>query len=382
MGRMKRILLFLPDLIGGGAQRTAINIATHLDSKKWDPLLVLGDRKGPYTSLLKPGLSTVDLQCERVRSALRPLARAIRAHRPDLLFAPYPDADAALALARAFARYPCPLVLRESNFRSIKGGSWGNLKNRLIRWSYHRADRVVALSDGVREDLIRRYGLQENRVVTIYNPVELDRIAAMADQGVPEPLFAPPGMEDHLTVIGVGRLVHQKGFDLLIRAVASLKDLRVRLILLGEGRARDELLQLAREMGVAERVMIPGFQDNPYAWMRKADLFVLSSRWEGFGHVIVEAMASGVCVLAARCPSGPEEIITDGVDGRLCAPDSVEDLARSIDHLLKRPEERARMADEARRAAARFDAKSIVRRYEAVFEEALAGSHRPFSPPS
>ena len=142
--------------------------------------------------------------------------------------------------------------------------------------------------------------------------------------------------------------------------------------ILGEGSERGPLLDLADKQGIRNVVSIPGFKKNPYAWMKRADLFVLSSRWEGFGHVIVEAMACGVPVLATRCRSGPDEIITDGADGRLCRPESVDDLAEKIGFLVDNPLERKRLAEAGLVSANRYDTGIIVKQYENMFKRLFA----------
>ena len=364
------VLVFLPDLIGGGAQRTAVNIVNHLGAS-FRASLVIGNSDGPYDRLIQDHVRVIDLGRRRVRDCIRPLAGVLRKESPKVLFSPYPDANVALALANRLSRSRLPIVVRESNNRSAREARWGWLKDRLVRWSYRGADKVVALSKGVARDLMKRYALSPEKVVTIYNPVDLEEIERLSHEPSGETQEEGNTSSKTLKVVSVGRLVRQKGFDLLIRAFASIADREARLVLIGKGECREALIRLAEDLGVADRVSLPGFQLNPYPWMKGADLFVLSSRWEGFGHVIVEAMACGVCVLATRCPSGPDEIITDGVDGMLCDPDSVENLARRIDDLLKRPEERARLSQRGKETVRRFDARRITSQYEDVFREVL-----------
>jgi glycosyltransferase involved in cell wall biosynthesis len=365
---MRSILFFLPDLNGGGAQRTVVNLVNHMDRESFRPLLVLGSSKGPYREAVRADVAVAELGKERVRSAVLPLARRIRALDPDALFAPYPDADVALWMAREMAMCKKPMVLRESNHRTAEDVDWGFLKRHMVQRAYRRADRVVALSEGVRQDLLQRYGLRPEVVRTIYNPVDLESIRKRCLESPPPDAFQGV-KEGTLRLIGIGRFVRQKGFDLLIRAVSVLREQPIHVTLLGEGPERGSLSRLAEELGIGHLVAMPGFQENPFAWMRQADIFVLSSRWEGFGHVIVEAMACGVPVVAASCLSGPDEIITDGTDGILFAPESVERLAESILRLLKKPEERKRLSAAGVQRAECFDARRVVREYEHLIGE-------------
>ena len=170
----------------------------------------------------------------------------------------------------------------------------------------------------------------------------------------------------------VGALEYQKGHDLLIRALGQLGHIPLRLKIVGDGSEKSRLVRVAEDLGVSERVAFFPFQQNPYASMARADLFVLPSRWEGFGHVVAEAMACGVPVLAARCPAGPDEIITDGVDGSLCAPNSTSALAHHIEKLWGEPSTRERYAAAGRESVKRFDVRSIVPEYERLFLEVSA----------
>ena len=368
---MTRILFFLKSLSGGGAERTVLNVVNHLDRTRFEPVLALSSASGPYMSLLRDDVRVEELGGSRVRYGIWALARAIRRLRPALAFATLQQGNVALQLAAALSVTGVRTVLRESNYQSLPGVRRPWARERAVRWAYGRASHVVALSNGVNEDLRARYGVSAKRVVTIYNPVEIEEIGHLA-AAEPEGGAPPPGGGFH--VVGAGRLTRQKGFDLLIRALARLDAVPWRLTLLGDGPDRGALEDLARTLGVGERVSMPGFVDNPYAWMARADLFVLSSRWEGFGHVIVEAMACGTAVLATRCPAGPDEIITDGVDGRLCAPDSVEALAQALEALAGAPEERRRLAEAARSSCRRFDVAVIVPEYERLFESVAGGS--------
>ena len=178
---------------------------------------------------------------------------------------------------------------------------------------------------------------------------------------------------DRCRIVAVGKLERQKGFDLLIRAASRLH-LPWTLLILGEGSEKDRLRRLGDDLGVSDRVHLPGFVRKPFPYVAAADLLVLSSRWEGFGHVITEAMACGTPVLATRCPSGPDEIIEDGADGRLCEPASVEALAWNMDDLLRSPEIRRAYAQAAARSVVRFDAPTVVRQYEALFADLVATS--------
>jgi glycosyltransferase involved in cell wall biosynthesis len=251
------------------------------------------------------------------------------------------------------------LVIRETNSHRARGDI-GLLRRWLTRIGYPRADAVVALSEGVREELIADYGLAAASVVTIHNPVELDALTATARQTV-----APPVIKDGRWIMGVGRLIRQKGFDRLIRAVADLKRPDVRLVLVGEGPDREALTAQARELSVP--LLMPGFVRQPMHWLAHADLFVLSSRWEGFGHVIVEAMAAGAPVISFDCPHGPRDIIETGVNGLLVPDGDEAALTAAMARVLDDRDLAERLAKAATNSAARFSSAGIADQYLKLF---------------
>jgi glycosyltransferase involved in cell wall biosynthesis len=190
--------------------------------------------------------------------------------------------------------------------------------------------------------------------------VEVEALAAEARQ-----MSAQPVAKDGRWIMGVGRLIRQKGFDRLIRAVAALNRPDVRLVLVGEGPDRDALAAQARDAGVT--LLMPGFVRQPMHWLGAADLFVLSSRWEGFGHVIVEAMAAGAPVIAFDCPHGPRDIVTNRVDGLLLPDGDEEALTRAMAELLDDRDLADRLGTAATRNAARFSSARIADQYLNLF---------------
>jgi len=186
----------------------------------------------------------------------------------------------------------------------------------------------VAVSRGVADDLARLTGLPREKIQVIYNPVVTPELFVKAEEPLGHPWFAagePP------VILGVGRLHEAKDFQTLIRAFALVRKKRVaRLVILGEGEERPKLEALVRELGLEEEVALPGFVDNPFKYMKRAGVFVLSSQWEGFGNVLVEAMACGTPVVSTACPSGPEEILENGRWGRLVSVGDVDALAEAI----------------------------------------------------
>jgi glycosyltransferase involved in cell wall biosynthesis len=357
-----RILCFLPDLGGGGAQRTLINLAASFKLAGHDVILGAAQADGPARAWIDASVEMVAVGSGQLRNALFPLAKLLRERRPDVVLSSVLDANIVAAAARVFAGTPrSGLVVRETNSQRARDDI-GAVRRRLARHAYRSADAVVALSEGVRRELIEDFALRSDRVVTIHNPVEFDTLVEEAKAAPP-----PPAKKDGLWIMGVGRLLRQKGYDRLIRAVASLQRPDVRLVLVGEGPDRAALQTQADELGIGDRLIMPGFVRQPMQWLAAADLFVLSSRWEGFGHVIVEAMAAGAPVIAFDCPHGPRDIIRNGENGIL-VPDADETaLTAAISELLDNRDRAMAFATRAKADAVRFSSATIAAQYLKLF---------------
>jgi glycosyltransferase involved in cell wall biosynthesis len=365
-----RILFFLPDLDGGGSQRTLVNLAGALPRDRFTAILAAGRTDGPARDWLANHVPLVDLNAPRLRWTLAPLRVRVLRERPHVLFSSMPDANVVAFFAVAGLRSRPGLILREANSHRHRG-DLGWLRRKLIGWAYSRADAVVALSEGVREELVEDCALNPERTVTIHNPVDVAGIAAatkVVKDSIQEVSSNGP------LIVGCGRLHWQKGFDLLIKAFANLDDVKTRLVILGEGPERDALEALARSRGVADRVLMPGFESHPEKWLAQAALFVLPSRWEGFGHVLVEALAAGVPVVSARAPHGPADILDDGETGLMVPTGNAEALGAAIDRLLLDKGLRGRLVEAGRKTAERFSLSVIAGRYGDLIED-VAGKN-------
>jgi glycosyltransferase involved in cell wall biosynthesis len=240
----------------------------------------------------------------------------------------------------------------------------------LIHRVYPRADAIVAVSNGVAADLSRFADLPRSRMVTIYNPMVNAELLEKAKAPVDHPWFAPGAPP---VILGAGRLERQKDFPTLLKAFARVcTQRRARLIILGEGREEGRLRALARGLGVASEVDLPGFTVNPYAYMARAAIFVLSSAWEGLPLVLAEAMACGCPVISTDCPSGPAEILHRGAYGPLVPVGDHEAMADAIASMLDQPPDRERL----RARAAEFSVERAARLYLDLIFEAESGVQR------
>ena len=338
MGKEK-VALFLPSLRGGGAERVMVNLARGFSEKGLDVDLVLAKAEGPYLSQVPPEVRVIDLHSSRVLASLPHLVRYLRRERPQAILSAMDHANIVAIWARKLARVQSRVVVtvhntlsrattNSSNFR-------GRLMPRLIRIFYPWADAVVAVSGGAAEDLAKTTGLPQERIQVIYNPVVTPEILEKAEEPLNHPWFAPG---EPPVILSVGRLTKQKDYPTLIRAFALVRQERpARLMILGEGEERPKLEALVRELGLDDDVSLPGFVDNPYAYMARSAVFVLSSVWEGLSNVLIEAMAVGTPVVSTDCPSGPAEILERGEWGRLVPIGDVEEMATAIIATLNDP---------------------------------------------
>lgn len=371
------IALFISNLGGGGAQRKMVSLANffveaghRVDLLLAEPGGVLHDRVDARVRIVELGnwLTRLPIYSAKKRrrmlAAVRPLARYLRADAPDALMSSSDSVNVAAVLAHRLARSESRLVLRIDNqlTRSPEvEGTWGQRRRmRRVRHLFPRADRIIAISHGVGEDVIRQGGARPSQLHVIHNPSVDAGLEKRAQEPPGHPWLREPGPP---VVLGVGRLVPQKDFPTLLRAFARVRaTTEARLLVLGEGRELERLEALAEELGIARDVALPGFDPNPVSAMARAALFVLSSAWEGFGNVLVEALATGCPVVSTDCPSGPSEILEGGRYGRLVPVGDVSAMADAIGACLRDPGD----SDARRRRAQEFTVEIVGERYLTV----------------
>jgi glycosyltransferase involved in cell wall biosynthesis len=324
-----KVALFLPSLRGGGAERVTLALANGFAGRGFDVDLVLASAVGPYLTEVNKGVRVIDLRTSRVLASLPGLIRYLRRERPAALLSAMRHANVVAYLATRFARVATRLVVSEHNTlsRSARGGRGkGAVVRTLMRPAYRRCQGIVAVSNGVADDLCGELRLPRSSIRTIYNPVVSDRLTAQSQEPIAQ--VANIGRP---VILAAGRLTAQKDYPTLLRAIALLrKNVGASLVILGEGELRGELERLAADLEISDYVAMPGFAENPYAWMRQADLFVMSSAWEGLPTVLIEAMACGTPVVSTDCPSGPDEILEGGKWGGLVPPGDHEALAMAM----------------------------------------------------
>ncbi len=341
------VALFLPSLVSGGAERVMLHIAEGLAQHGASVDLVLSSVEGDYVSQVPANVRVVDLGCSRVISSLPSLIRYLRRERPTALLSALAHANLVAIWASLLARTDTRVVVAVHSTLSHSTRFSPRRRDRLVPWLsrlfYRKAARVVAVSRGSAQDLIELTDIDKDLVEVIPNPVISDRLMEAAKEPVDLPWL---NGDPKPVLITVGRLTAAKNHPLLLRAFSRLRAERdANLIILGDGEERTRLEELIRELGLHDQVKMLGYVENPWAYMSKADVFVLSSKWEGLPTVIVEALALGMRVVSTDCEYGPRELLKDGRYGTLVPVEDVEALSAGILAALDSDPPRVDMAD-------------------------------------
>jgi glycosyltransferase involved in cell wall biosynthesis len=364
MGRPggRRIAIYVPALVGGGAERVAALLATALRAAGHQVTLIVDFESQHNEGFVDPGIERVTLAGAHGRDVLR-LADFLKRRQPEIAFAIGAATNiklvAADMIARMTGRTSTRIVLSYHG-PSTHGSGWlGWLGYPLAPLLTRYASRTVCVSDDLARHIVRNWRGARKRIVRIYNPIAVDRAKPAVDERT---LAARPPI-----VIAAGRLVAQKDYATLIKAMALLRDRDVRLAIYGEGPEQSALKELAERLGVASRVAWCGYVPDPWNAYAAARCFALSSQNEAFGNVVVEALASGLPVVATAC-GGPTEILDGGRYGALVPIGDAVALSAAIAHALQQPGDPAPRLARARD----FAAPAIAARYTALFEEILS----------
>lgn len=335
-GASRKVFVYLPNLRLGGGELSMVRLAEGFAAQGVPVTLVIQDDAGPNDFEMPPGVTRISLGAGRSLSAVTRLAALLRRERPGVLLTAFPHSNVLAVTARRLAGVDCcRLVLSEHAPVSQQSAQMGGWRYRLlppfVRWAYPQADAVVAVSGGVREDLTRVVPGVVPAV--IHNPVLPSDWAARAAAPVGHPWLEDASLE---VVLSVSRLAAVKDLPALVDAFALVAAARpaARLVIAGDGPESDALRQQIARRGLADRAQLVGAVQNPLAWMRGARVFALTSRYEGFGNVLIEAMAVGTAVVSTDCPVGPREVLEDGRLGRLVPPGDVAAIAAAISAAL------------------------------------------------
>jgi glycosyltransferase involved in cell wall biosynthesis len=333
------IAIFMPSLAGGGAERVMINLANTMTRSGYKVELILFSASGPNAKQLDKNIQIIDLKTSGAIASLPKLTSYLKEYQPKALISALAHCNVVAAYVKKRSGITTRVVGVDHNVYSLPQDANFKLRFRQLalriamRRTYPLLDHVVAVSQGIADSLKNDVGITRN-IEVIYNPVLSDDTFQKANQRIEHPWFN----QDIPVILGVGRLEKRKDFPNLIRAFALLRHQRpARLMILGEGEDRGLIESLIQELALGDDVCLPGFVDNPYAYMKRADVFVLSSIFEGLPTVLIEAMALGTPVVATDCKSGPREILEAAAYGNLVPIQNPEALAKAIDETLNQP---------------------------------------------
>ncbi|MCH6256979.1 glycosyltransferase [Puniceicoccaceae bacterium K14] len=366
-----RIAFFIPSMNGGGTEKVVLLLANAAAKSGYKIDLVLSQKKGPLLSKINQNVNVIDLGGWHLYSPFLGFAKYLKDNKPSVVFSALNGGNLMALIAAKVANSECRLVFSVHNHLGEKWSKHNRIQRqlvyRVIKSVLSRSSRVVAVSGKIRSHLIEEFGLTADFVLHLPNPVDVDAIEMSKIGDAPHPWLLEKQCP---VIITAGRLTLQKNYGMLIRAFTQVTAEReARLIVLGEGEELKGLKALCKKLDVEDRVLFPGFVSNPLQWFFYADLFALSSQWEGSPLVLLDAMAMGMPIVATDCPSGPRELLETYPKSRLVSVNDDEEFAKGIGSLLARLKEFQRSESFLKT----HDPLNIFRRY-LKFANDLGGS--------
>ena len=353
---MKTILFILPDLNQGGAERVIATLCNELDRTKFFPKLVLFKKEGYYLNHLKNDVEIIELNCSRIRYSIFKIVPLIQKLKPEIVFTGWGEISAFLSpLIPLFPK--TKFITRETNVVS----KHVTRKEILFFYRFYtNFHQIIAQSDDMKNDLIQNFKISENRIIKINNPIDFDLINNLKCENIDTGYN-----KSYKNIVAVGNLSPRKGFDLLLNVMKRLKDQEIKLTILGDGAHKEELLAQKNQLDLP-LVEFKGAVSNPFVYLKNADLFILSSRYEGFPNVLLEAGACGTYALANNCPGGINEIIQDKINGEIFPIEDEIGFAEKIQSILKENFSKENIINSVK---SRYSKEIILKKYELIFDK-------------
>ncbi len=364
----QKIAFFVPSMRGGGAERVMLNLARGFAGEGFDVDLVLTKAEGPYMALIPPEVNVVDLNSHRVLACLPNLVRYLRKQRPQVMLSTMLHTNIIALLARRLACVPLRVVLREamelSEILDSKNFFRKILTVVFVRLAYASADGNIAVSHAVARDYETRLRWPLGRMQVAINAVVTPELMAESQEPVEHPWFQagePP------VILSAGRLAEEKDYPTLIKAFSLVhQHCPTRLVILGEGKERPALESLISDLGLEKEVLLPGFVENPFKYMARARVFVLSSLFEGLPGTLIQAMAVGTPVVATNCKGGVNEILEDGKYGDIVPVGDEKKMADAILKNLNSSTEKTGTSERLKQRANFFSLENSLKSYASI----------------
>ncbi|WP_419893035.1 glycosyltransferase [Oceanobacillus kimchii] len=371
MVHRKKVVFFIYQMGSGGAARTMLNILNNIDLEAFEPVLVTCNYNGDYEKYLNEEIKFIKLPTKRLRSAILPLSKIIRDEKADIVFSTIPNYNIVAILARLLSFTKAKNIVREAAF--LGGSKKMEVKLKIYGLFYLFAKKVVALSNGVKENIIEQYKVPSNKVCVIYNPVDIEGIELQTNINLLSKEHQSIFWGENKVVITAGRFVDDKDHITLIYAFQKLQEkVKANLVILGEGELEEKLTSLVKQLKIEDKVYFIGFQENPYVYFHHSDVFALTSKREGFGHVLTEALATGVPVVSTRAKPGAEEVLDSGKYGLLIEVGDIDALTSNLEKVLQWDEHQKKEVTElGLKRVKEFQASKIVKQYEQLFKETI-----------
>jgi len=357
----KKLAIVVPSLRGGGAERVMVNIIRHIDTSKFDIRLILIKKEGPYVQFIPEHIPVIDLNSNRVRFAIVKLIKELNKYKPDVILSTLGYLNLALISIKPFLKGGPKIIVRHAISPTKSLEKYSNIKRsickKVYRILYNKSDIILAQCEEMKKDIAEVYQIDEGKIRYIYNPLDIKKIQSdMQKQN--------PYNTDKFNLISAGRFTYQKGFDILLKAfkIVHKKHPNTHLTILGEGVLKEELIITAQKLGLDKKVTFAGFQENPYPYYYYSDMFILSSRYEGFPNTLLEALACKTKVISTQCKNGPKEIIGCNDYGLLAEVENNHSLANSILRYMS-------MESLTQNRCYSFDIKKIIQEYELLINE-------------
>ena len=365
---------FIPDLTVGGAEQVTVNIVNGLSARGHNVDLLLSRSEGELRDQLESRVKVIELGPPRiaafgVAAHLPALVDYLRRKKPAVLFPHLAHVSVVcLAANRLFDFDTAVVPTHHKAFGTAKDQTpKDQIVRRLVPRLYPSADRIIAVSEGVADSIVERTSVDRRDISVLYNPIEVESVRERARQSVDHEWIEYDNLE---VILFVGRLEQQKDLETWLRTFKMIHEWNpnTRAVIVGRGSLRKELIGLANRLGIADVVSLPGYVQNPYRYMRRAKVFLLTSRYEGLPTVIIEALACGCSVVSTDCPSGPSEILANGEYGRLAPVGDVSELANAVIEMTENPLDSGKL----RSRANEFAPESVFDDYETLIGNLLS----------
>jgi glycosyltransferase involved in cell wall biosynthesis len=366
---MKNVVFFIGSLQAGGTEaKLARNFLPLLKMRgKVNPKLLLLQERGEFLDLLPDGLEKLSLNENAQTNMVRIIPMVVDALsklRADVVVSCMWYPAIISFLARKFRRSAFKHIVHDTTtMTEYVKYEFGNEKYRglkiyLMKKAYADAENIIVVSKGEGDDLVKNFDMPDKLIQVIYNPTNLGDIRRMAEDDV-DMMFDKP------TIVSVGRLIYSKGFDVLLKAFRKVKNhLDCRLLILGEGGEKENLIALSRSLQLKNEVTFTGFQQNPFKYMKRSTVFCTATRYEGLGNAIIEAMAVGLPVIATDCRSGPGETLEGGKYGILVPPEDPNAVAEALIRVLSDKELQETLSNLSLKRAQDFGFETSLEQWE------------------